>query len=71
MYPITFLKNSMAPKTLAVTALLPTLNLLFFTFLTSTKCPPTTPRPPKKDSAVKPTCPNDTLKLCVCADYWA
>ncbi|CAN7052260.1 unnamed protein product [Brassica rapa subsp. trilocularis] len=50
----------MAPKTLAVTALLLTLNLLFFTFLTSTKCPPTTPRPPKKDSAVKPTCPNDT-----------
>ncbi|KAF3545721.1 hypothetical protein DY000_02002514 [Brassica cretica] len=42
----------MAPKALAVTALLLTLNLLFFSFVTSTKS----------------TCPTDTLKLGVCAD---
>ena len=65
---------TMASKALAVTALLITLNLLFFTFVTSTKCPPTTPKPPKtpkspkKAPAVKPTCPTDTLKLGVCAD---
>ncbi|CDY27391.1 BnaC04g50140D [Brassica napus] len=54
--------------------LLLTFNLIFFTFVTSTKCPPTTPKhpkPPKKDTAVKPTCPTDTLKLGVCADLWA
>lgn len=61
----------MASKALAVTALLLTLNLLFFTFVTS-KCPPTTtpkpPKSPKKEPAVKPTCPTDTLKLGVCSD---
>ncbi|KAH0887450.1 hypothetical protein HID58_063546, partial [Brassica napus] len=53
-------------STLVVTGLLLTFNLIFFTFVTSTKCPPTTPKhpkPPKKDTAVKPTCPTDTLKL--------
>lgn len=74
IHPRTLLKVSMASKALAVTALLLTLNLLFFSFVTSTKCPPTTPKPPKtpkspkKEPAVKPTCPTDTLKLGVCAD---
>ncbi|CAN8318588.1 unnamed protein product [Cochlearia groenlandica] len=61
----------MAPKALVITTLLITLNLLFFTFVTSTKCPPTTPKPPKspkKDPPVKPTCPINTLKLGVCAN---
>ncbi|RID67654.1 hypothetical protein BRARA_D02728, partial [Brassica rapa] len=43
------------PKTLVVTGFLLTFNLIFFAF---------------KDTAVKPTCPTDKLKLGVCADLW-
>ncbi|KAK2994856.1 hypothetical protein RJ640_012819 [Escallonia rubra] len=66
----------MASKSLAATALLLSLNLLFFTLVSSksTPCPP--PPPPKCPPPPKPhphppkhaTCPKDTLKLGVCAD---
>ncbi|XP_057977154.1 14 kDa proline-rich protein DC2.15-like [Malania oleifera] len=57
-------------------ALLLCLNLLFFTLVSSTYCPPPpaskcceprpkpTPKPPKH----KPSCPRDALKLGVCAN---
>ncbi|KAI7751880.1 hypothetical protein M8C21_002607 [Ambrosia artemisiifolia] len=58
----------MASRALATTAFLLTLNLLFFTLVTSTSCPPppTTPKPHKHHN--KATCPKDTLKLGVCAN---
>ncbi|XP_050375725.1 14 kDa proline-rich protein DC2.15-like [Argentina anserina] len=65
----------MASKALATTALLLSLNLLFFTLASSTSCPPPPkcgachphpkPAPPKPSKAV---CPKDTLKLGACAD---
>lgn len=62
----------MASKSAAVTALLLSLNLLFFTLVTSSyvPCPPP-PKTPKRccqPSPAKATCPKDTLKLGVCAD---
>lgn len=63
----------MASKAIATTALLLTLNLLFFTMVTSThvSCPP----PPKghghhykSPPPAKATCPKDALKLGVCAN---
>ncbi|XP_030469324.1 14 kDa proline-rich protein DC2.15-like [Syzygium oleosum] len=57
----------MASRTLATTALLLSLNLLFFTMVSSTYCPP----PPHKhhpQPPAKATCPKDTLKLGVCAN---
>uniref|UniRef100_E1U349 PEARLI 1-like protein n=1 Tax=Jatropha curcas TaxID=180498 RepID=E1U349_JATCU len=64
----------MGSKAIASTALLLSLNLLFFTLVSSTHhyvpCPPT-PKPPKphpKPPAVLPSCPIDTLKLGVCAN---
>ncbi|KAB1217032.1 14 kDa proline-rich protein DC2.15 [Morella rubra] len=64
----------MASKALASTALLLSLNLLFFVMVSSTNvaCPP----PPKGHKhhhskhtpPPKPTCPKDTLKLGVCAN---
>ncbi|KAI7751881.1 hypothetical protein M8C21_002608 [Ambrosia artemisiifolia] len=58
----------MASRALATTAFLVTLNLLFFTLVTSTSCPPppSTPKPHKHHN--KATCPKDTLKLGVCAN---
>ncbi|KAJ0736423.1 putative bifunctional inhibitor/plant lipid transfer protein/seed storage helical [Helianthus annuus] len=58
----------MASRALATTAFLLTLNLLFFTLVTSTSCPPppSTPKPNKHHN--KATCPKDTLKLGVCAN---
>ncbi|KAF5800616.1 putative bifunctional inhibitor/plant lipid transfer protein/seed storage helical [Helianthus annuus] len=58
----------MASRALATTAFLLTLNLLFFTLVTSTSCPPppSTPKPNKHHH--KATCPKDTLKLGVCAN---
>uniref|UniRef100_A0A5B7CFD1 Putative proline-rich protein DC2.15-like n=1 Tax=Davidia involucrata TaxID=16924 RepID=A0A5B7CFD1_DAVIN len=52
----------------ASTALLLSLNLLFFTLVSSTNVP--CPPPPKspKHHHHKATCPKDTLKLGVCAD---
>ncbi|XVF79850.1 hypothetical protein PTKIN_Ptkin15bG0023200 [Pterospermum kingtungense] len=70
----------MASKAVATTALLLSLNLLFFTMVTSTNvpCPPVpkTPKNPPKSSSAKrppstttqPSCPRDTLKLGVCAN---
>ncbi|XP_010544621.1 PREDICTED: 14 kDa proline-rich protein DC2.15 [Tarenaya hassleriana] len=65
----------MTPKILKSALLLLTLNLLFFTLVTSTtNCPPKTPKVPKTPKSPKkapppiPTCPSDTLKLGVCAD---
>ncbi|GLT84393.1 hypothetical protein SLE2022_026280 [Rubroshorea leprosula] len=73
----------MASKAAATTALLLSLNILFFTLVSSTyvPCPPPpapkTPKcpcPPKnapKNPPAKPvqaTCPRDTLKLGVCAN---
>ena len=77
----------MASKALASTALLLSLNLLFFTMVSSTyvPCPPppskghkhqpppknppsTKPTPPMNPPSTKPTCPNDALKLGVCAN---
>ncbi|KAI3711027.1 hypothetical protein L2E82_40829 [Cichorium intybus] len=59
----------MASRELATTAFLLTLNLLFFTLVSSTSCPPppTIPKPHKHHHH-KPTCPKDTLKLGVCAN---
>ncbi|TYG43560.1 hypothetical protein ES288_D11G027400v1 [Gossypium darwinii] len=51
----------MASNTVASAALLLTLNLLFFTLVSSTYSPPSAPKQPA-------TCPKDTLKLGVCAD---
>ncbi|XP_052170920.1 14 kDa proline-rich protein DC2.15-like [Diospyros lotus] len=67
----------MASKALASTALLLSLNLLFFTLVTAThhvpNCPP--PPPPKCPNIPHPhppptkaTCPRDTLKLAACAN---
>ncbi|KAF4384698.1 hypothetical protein F8388_004005 [Cannabis sativa] len=65
-------------STVATTAFLLSLNLLFFTLVSSTYCPPPKPKPsPLKPSPPMPTppspgskssCPKDTLKLGVCAD---
>ncbi|XP_030489150.2 lipid transfer protein EARLI 1 [Cannabis sativa] len=65
-------------STMATTAFLLSLNLLFFTLVSSTYCPPPKPKPsPLKPSPPMPTppspgskssCPKDTLKLGVCAD---
>ncbi|KAL7617529.1 hypothetical protein Lser_V15G04526 [Lactuca serriola] len=60
----------MASRGLATTAfLLITVNLLFFTLVTSTSCSPP-PKAPKsnKHHHDKATCPKDTLKLGVCAN---
>ncbi|KAL4592120.1 hypothetical protein LXL04_005104 [Taraxacum kok-saghyz] len=60
----------MASRTLATTAFLLALNLVFFTLVSSTSCPPPavtpSPKPPKHHH--KATCPKDTLKLGVCAN---
>lgn len=63
----------MASKAIATTALLLTLNLLFFTMVTSTHVP--CPPPPKghrhhhkSPPPAKATCPKDALKLGVCAN---
>ncbi|KAL4602510.1 hypothetical protein ACB092_10G058000 [Castanea dentata] len=66
----------MTSKALASTALLLSLNLLFFTMVSSTNCPCTSPpskghkqQPhPKNPPSTKPTCPKDALKLGVCAN---
>ncbi|XP_024993418.1 14 kDa proline-rich protein DC2.15-like isoform X2 [Cynara cardunculus var. scolymus] len=63
----------MASRAFATTALLLTLNLLFFTLVTSTHSPkacPPSPKPPTPSGTPpkKATCPKDTLKLGVCAD---
>uniref|UniRef100_A0A1D1ZAJ9 Proline-rich protein DC2.15 n=1 Tax=Anthurium amnicola TaxID=1678845 RepID=A0A1D1ZAJ9_9ARAE len=69
----------MASKVCATTALLFSLNLLFFTLVSSTSVPcpspPVKPKPKPKPSPkcgscppVKPSCPRDTLKLGACAD---
>ncbi|KAI3813050.1 hypothetical protein L1987_17764 [Smallanthus sonchifolius] len=70
----------MASRALATTAFLLTLNLLFFTLVTSSShtpkgCPPPPPPPcppsPKPRTPSHPhkaTCPKDTLKLGVCAN---
>ncbi|KAK9052318.1 hypothetical protein SSX86_028947 [Deinandra increscens subsp. villosa] len=69
----------MASMSLATTAFLLTLNLLFFTLVTSTHtpkgCPPPPPPPcppspksPTPSVPSKATCPKDTLKLGVCAN---
>ncbi|XVF52643.1 hypothetical protein PTKIN_Ptkin05aG0034900 [Pterospermum kingtungense] len=66
----------MASKTVASTALLLSLNLLFFTLVSSNyvSCPPTpkSPTPVHKSPPPAPkkpaSCPKDTLKLGVCAD---
>uniref|UniRef100_A0A803NW37 Bifunctional inhibitor/plant lipid transfer protein/seed storage helical domain-containing protein n=1 Tax=Cannabis sativa TaxID=3483 RepID=A0A803NW37_CANSA len=65
-------------SSMATTAFLLSLNLLFFTLVSSTYCPPPKPKPsPLKPSPPMPTppspgskssCPKDTLKLGVCAD---
>ncbi|XXG77844.1 hypothetical protein AAC387_Pa08g1917 [Persea americana] len=69
----------MGSKAFAATALFLSLNLLFFTLVTSTKlCPPVTPKPtpkphpnlhpkPHPSPPAYPSCPRDTLKLGVCA----
>ncbi|KDP25647.1 hypothetical protein JCGZ_20803 [Jatropha curcas] len=59
----------MASRTLVSTALLLSLNLLFFTLVSSTNCPPP-PKPKPKPSPNPSTgaCPRDTLKLGVCVD---
>lgn len=67
----------MPSKSLASTALLLALNLLFFTLVTSTSVPACTPTPPNKDhnntdhpkpKPSKETCPRDAVKLGVCAN---
>ncbi|KAJ0667699.1 putative bifunctional inhibitor/plant lipid transfer protein/seed storage helical [Helianthus annuus] len=59
----------MASRSLATTAFLLTLNLLFFTLVSSTSCPPPPKAPkPHKHHNHKATCPKDTLKLGVCAN---
>lgn len=60
----------MARVLLAPTALLLSLNLIFFTLVSSTyvPCPPPPPKSHKHPPAPKPTCPRDTLKLGVCAN---
>ncbi|EEF29088.1 14 kDa proline-rich protein DC2.15 [Ricinus communis] len=69
----------MASRALASTALLLSLNLLFFSLVSSTYCPPPpSPKPelskphpsyPSPVPSSKPTkCPKDTLKLGVCVD---
>ncbi|XP_024993419.1 14 kDa proline-rich protein DC2.15-like [Cynara cardunculus var. scolymus] len=58
----------MGSRALATTAFLITLNLLFFTLVSSTQCPPP-PKSPKHHHHHKATtCPKDTLKLGVCAN---
>ncbi|KAM7525593.1 hypothetical protein LguiA_015495 [Lonicera macranthoides] len=59
----------MASKAIASTAILLSLNLLFFTLVTSTHtpCPPPPPTTPSHHHK-KATCPKDTLKLGVCAN---
>ncbi|GFZ01179.1 bifunctional inhibitor/lipid-transfer protein/seed storage 2S albumin superfamily protein [Actinidia rufa] len=56
----------MASKALLASTALLSLNLLFFTLVSSTyvPCPP----PPPKSHKHPATCPKDTLKLGVCAD---
>ncbi|XP_038681179.1 14 kDa proline-rich protein DC2.15-like [Tripterygium wilfordii] len=61
----------MASKALASTTLLLSLNLLFFTFVSSNyvPCPPPpTHKPHSPPPTPKGKCPIDTLKLGVCAD---
>ncbi|XP_021280141.1 14 kDa proline-rich protein DC2.15-like [Herrania umbratica] len=68
----------MAPKAVATTALLLSLNLLFFSLVASTSVPcppePKTPKHPPKTNppSTRPpaaaSCPRDTLKLGVCAN---
>ncbi|XVE76936.1 hypothetical protein DITRI_Ditri13aG0020600 [Diplodiscus trichospermus] len=70
----------MASKAFATTSLLLSLNLLFFTLVSSTNvpCPPDQPKkpkhPPKNPPATRPpttklpSCPRDALKLGVCAN---
>ncbi|XP_007052129.2 PREDICTED: 14 kDa proline-rich protein DC2.15 [Theobroma cacao] len=68
----------MASKSVATTALLLSLNLLFFSLVTSTSVPcppePKTPKHPPKTNppSTRPpaaaSCPRDTLKLGVCAN---
>ncbi|KAJ7950917.1 14 kDa proline-rich protein DC2.15-like [Quillaja saponaria] len=62
----------MASKAFATIAFLISLNLIFFTVVSSTyvPCPPT-PKTPKHSHShppAKPSCPRDTLKLGVCAN---
>ncbi|XP_054793532.1 14 kDa proline-rich protein DC2.15-like [Prosopis cineraria] len=58
----------MASKGLAVPLLL-TLNLLFFTMVSSAApCTPTTPSSPSSPSSSNRRCPLDALKLGVCAN---
>ncbi|CAI0490435.1 unnamed protein product [Linum tenue] len=54
----------MASRAAASTALLLALNLLFFTLVSSTYCPPPAAPSPSKGGK----CPKDTLKLGVCAN---
>ncbi|XP_021667404.2 14 kDa proline-rich protein DC2.15-like [Hevea brasiliensis] len=65
----------MASKALASTALLLTFNLLFFTLVSSTNCPPpkpkghaTHPTNPSPVPSKKGSCPKDIVKLGVCVD---
>nr|ADA67933.1 putative 14 kDa proline-rich protein DC2.15 [Wolffia arrhiza] len=63
----------MAAKTGTSAALFVLLNVLFFSLVTATYCPPDTPKPtpiPTPKPTPKPTgkCPVDTLKLGVCAN---
>ncbi|KAK8692862.1 hypothetical protein V6N13_070467 [Hibiscus sabdariffa] len=67
----------MASTAVASATLLVALNLLFFTFVSSTyvPCPPPPPKSPKPSPKTPPSgpknpasCPKDTLKLGVCAD---
>lgn len=64
----------MGSKAFASSALFLSLNVLFFTLVTSTytNCPPVTPKPTPKPhprlTPAYPSCPRDTLKLGVCAD---
>lgn len=66
----------MASKALASSALLLSLNLLFFTMVSSTYVPNCPPSPPSNGhnnhhapaTNPKPSCPRDTIKLGVCAN---
>lgn len=64
----------MASKNVVSAALLVSLNLVFFTLVTSNYVPACSPPPPPKSpkphhhKTVPATCPKDTLKLGVCAD---
>ncbi|XP_052210316.1 14 kDa proline-rich protein DC2.15-like [Diospyros lotus] len=62
----------MASKSVASAALLLSLNLLFFTLVSSNHVPCPPPPPPKAPgcppSPATATCPRDTLKLGVCAN---